>query len=81
MVTYSKGTQTAEVSIGVGSEAALDENGLSTDARRLDEGSGRETEDEMRKRILEEMEKEKREVERELGELKEREDRLAGKFR
>jgi hypothetical protein len=37
--------------------------------------SGRETEDEMRKRILEELEAERKEVERELRELKEKEDK------
>lgn len=41
-------------------------------------GSGRETEEEMRRRIIEELDREKAEVEREINELKEREDKLGG---
>jgi dynein intermediate chain len=47
-----------------------------------DGGNGRETEDEMRKRLLTEMEDERKSLERELKELKEKTDeaRLAGKL-
>ena len=40
--------------------------------KREDGGSGRETEDEMRKRILEEMEEERKALEAELRELKQK---------
>ena len=50
-------------------------------SRRIrDGGSGRETEDEMRKRIIEEIDKERADLEREIKELKEKEDSLRGKL-
>jgi len=75
MITYSKGTQTMVSSStstdDVDSEASDNEAKLS---KKADGGSGRETEEDMRKRILEELEVERKEVEKELRELKERED-------
>ena len=43
--------------------------------------SGRETEEEMRKRILDEIERERKALEAELREMKEKEQKLAGKLR
>jgi hypothetical protein len=59
-VTYSKSIQTSTV--------ALDEDG--PDMGVKGEAAGRETEDEMRKRILEELENERKEIEAELEEMR-----------
>lgn len=48
------------------------EDGFGERVKKSDGGSGRETEGEMRKRIVEELEKERRTLEKELKELKEK---------
>lgn len=50
------------------------------ETRPRDGGNGRETEDEMRKRILEELEVERSALEKELREIKEKEEKLAGEY-
>jgi dynein intermediate chain len=75
MVTYSKGTQTTTSTATSTDDPDFE---VSDDEGRrrkqVDDGSGRETEDEMRKRILEELEVERKDVERELKELRDKED-------
>ena len=70
------GTSTSDVE----SEGEDDGAGPSRRRRPRDGGNGRETEDEMRKRILDELEAERKGLELELKELKEKteEARLAG---
>ncbi|WRT70069.1 uncharacterized protein IL334_007063 [Kwoniella shivajii] len=77
-VTYSKAiqtsvtisTSTSDLESDAGSE---DERGIIRRRRRRDDGeSGRETEDDMRTRILEELEEERKSLENELKELKEK---------
>ncbi|WWC91878.1 uncharacterized protein L201_006827 [Kwoniella dendrophila CBS 6074] len=77
-VTYSKGIQTS-VTISTSTSdlesdgESGDENGINRRRkRRVDGESGRETEEEMRKRILEELEEERKALEKELKELKEK---------
>ncbi|WVQ94862.1 hypothetical protein IAU59_001945 [Kwoniella sp. CBS 9459] len=73
-VTYSKATQTSTSmstsTSDLESDGSDDEAGASRRKRRVEGGIGRETEDEMRKRILEEIEEERKAVEKELQELK-----------
>lgn len=85
-VTYSKAIQTSAVSMGT-STSDIDSDGEDGDdagpsrrRRPRDGGNGRETEDEMRKRILDELEAERKALETELKELKDKSDaaRLAG---
>ncbi|WWD19801.1 hypothetical protein CI109_104265 [Kwoniella shandongensis] len=80
-VTYSKAIQTT-VSISTPTSdidcASDGEDDVDSipQRRRRGSGSGRETEDEMRKRILEELEEERKALEKELKELKEKTDEL-----
>ena len=70
LVTYSKAIQTTSVST-----STSDVEGDSDDDRahgRKHGGSGHETEDDMRKRLLEEMEEERKALEEELRELKQK---------
>lgn len=69
--TYSKATQTTTVSVGTAAESSDDEFG-----RRREGGSGRETEEELRGRIVAELDEERRILEKELKELKEKTDNL-----
>ncbi|WVF67263.1 hypothetical protein IAT40_002011 [Kwoniella sp. CBS 6097] len=74
-VTYSRAIQTStSMSTSTSdlddSEGSDDEAGTSRRKKRAEGGIGRETEDEMRKRILEEIEEERKAVEKELQELK-----------
>jgi len=75
MVTYSRGIQTTPGSSSISDSEETNEN------KHLD--AGRETEDEMRTRILEEMEVERKALELELQELKQRAEvkTLPGMFR
>ncbi|KAK4689233.1 dynein cytoplasmic 1 intermediate chain, partial [Tremellales sp. Uapishka_1] len=82
-VTYSKSIQTS-TSMGASTSdiesdaSASDGEGVGRRRKKgVNGGSGRETEDEMRKRILEELEEERKAVEKELQELKEREEMAA----
>ena len=75
VVTYSKGVQTSDVAVGPGPRSG-DEDAGNEGAQAG--GSGRETEDEMRKRILEEINRERRALEDELREIKDKEQKLAG---
>ncbi|WVW86335.1 hypothetical protein I302_108379 [Kwoniella bestiolae CBS 10118] len=77
-VTYSKAIQTS-VTISTSTSdlesdaESEDEHGVTRRRRRRADGeSGRETEEEMRKRILEELEEERKALEKELKELKEK---------
>ncbi|OCF77637.1 dynein intermediate chain, cytosolic [Kwoniella mangroviensis CBS 8886] len=77
-VTYSKAIQTS-VTISTSKsdleseDESGDESGTTRRRRRRADGeSGRETEEEMRKRILQELEEERKALERELKELKEK---------
>lgn len=75
MVTYSKGIQTSSTSMSTSTSdlESDDENSAGPSRRRIrDGGNGRETEDDMRKRILEELEVERKALEQELRELKEK---------
>ncbi|KAL1405096.1 hypothetical protein Q8F55_008719 [Vanrija albida] len=72
--TYSKAVQTAMVTQST-STADLSES-AETNRRRRDGGSGHETEDEMRTRIIAEIDEERRQIEKELKELKEKTDNL-----
>ena len=75
MVTYSKGIQTSSTSMSTStSDLESDDENLAGPSRRKirDGGNGRETEDEMRKRILDELEVERKALEQELKELKEK---------
>jgi dynein intermediate chain len=76
MVTYSKGIQTSSTSMSTSTSdlESDDENAAGPSRRRTirDGGNGRETEDDMRKRILEELEVERKALEQELRELKEK---------
>jgi dynein intermediate chain len=79
MVTYSKGIQTSSTSILTSTsdlESDDDDGNSAGPSRRKtkirDGGNGRETEDEMRKRILEELEVERKALEQELKDLKEK---------
>ncbi|WWC72175.1 uncharacterized protein I206_106135 [Kwoniella pini CBS 10737] len=81
-VTYSKAIQTS-VTIST-STSDLESDDESSDEmgqrrrrrRRVDGESGKETEEEMRKRILEELEEERKALEKELKELKEKGEEL-----
>lgn len=66
--TYSKSVQTA--SAGTSTEPDPDEG------EQVEGSSGRETEDEMRARIIAELDEERRVLEKELKELKEKTDNL-----
>lgn len=68
--TYSKAVQTTMVSTGTGTDESGDEFGTRRNA------AGRETEDEMRSRIVAELDEERRVLEKELKELKEKTDNL-----
>ena len=68
-VTYSKATQTSSMSTST-SDIELDYDEERDNRRKADGGIGRETEDEMRKRILDEMDEERKVLEQELRELK-----------
>ncbi|RXK41479.1 dynein intermediate chain, cytosolic [Tremella mesenterica] len=68
-VTYSKAIQTTGTSTST-STSDLDSDDDDPSRRRPDGGSGRETEDEMRKRILLELEEERKALEKELEDLK-----------
>lgn len=76
MVTYSKGIQTSSTSMSTSTSdlESDDENSAGPSRRKTirDGGNGRETEDDMRKRILEELEVERKALEQELKELKEK---------
>lgn len=73
-MTYSKGIQTSSMSTStsdIEEEVSGDEVvGERRKKKKGGGGQGRETEDEMRKRILEEMEEERKPLEKELTELK-----------
>ena len=74
-MTYSKGIQTSSTSMSTStSDLESDDENLAGPSRRKirDGGNGRETEDEMRKRILDELEVERKALEQELKELKEK---------
>ena len=74
IVTYSKAIQTSSVSTATSTDdlGGLDEDGV---PRRAKEGgSGRETEDEMRQRILHELEEERKTLENDLRDLRKKED-------
>ena len=74
-VTYSKAIQTTAVSMST-STSDLEDDDDEDEIRRkraTDDGVGRETEDEMRKRILQELEEERKALEKELQELKNKE--------
>lgn len=83
-VTYSKATQTmtsiSTSTDGIGYDDAQSEgeDGMGRRRRRKGEAdeSGKETEDEMRKRILEEMDEERKALEKELRELREKTEEL-----
>ncbi|OWZ76718.1 dynein intermediate chain, cytosolic [Cryptococcus neoformans Bt85] len=83
-VTYSKATQTmtsiSTSTDGIGYDDAQSEGEDGTGRRRRRKGeadeSGKETEDEMRKRILEEMDEERKALEKELRELREKTEEL-----
>ncbi|WVO16714.1 hypothetical protein L204_104395 [Cryptococcus depauperatus] len=80
-VTYSKGIQTmTSMSSSTDEnilEDSLDSDGIhKTRVGTTDDSSGKETEEEMRKRILEEMEEERKVLEKELRELKVRSEEL-----
>lgn len=70
--TYSKSVQTTMVSAGTSPDPESDDDF----GRRRGGGSGRETEDELRARIVAELDEERRSLERELKELKEKTDSL-----
>lgn len=74
-MTYSKGIQTSSTGVGTSTDLPLEDD---DETRPRDGGNGRETEDEMRKRILEELEVERSALEKELREIKEKEEKLAG---
>ncbi|OCF34212.1 dynein intermediate chain, cytosolic [Kwoniella heveanensis CBS 569] len=73
-VTYSKAIQTSTSmstsTSDLESDGSDNESGTSRRKRTAEGGAGRETEDEMRKRILDEIEEERKAVEKELQELK-----------
>ena len=72
VVTYSKAVQTVSMSTSTSTD---DLDGEGEDgARKRDGGSGRETEDELRRRILEELEDERKALEAELKDLKKKEE-------
>ncbi|WVQ74361.1 hypothetical protein IAR50_003961 [Cryptococcus sp. DSM 104548] len=76
-VTYSKGTQTMVSSYAADVDFDDDDDEERRQKRILRDGeTGRETEDEMRKRILEELEEERKALESELKELKEKSEGL-----
>jgi len=73
MITYSKGIQTSSTSMSTSTSdlESDDINSAGPSRRKIrDGGNGRETEDEMRKRILDELEVERKALEQELKELK-----------
>ncbi|TXT04355.1 hypothetical protein VHUM_04122 [Vanrija humicola] len=72
--TYSKGVQTTMVTQST-STADLSDS-AEANRRRRDGGSGHETEEEMRTRIIAEIDEERRKLEKEINELKEKTDNL-----
>lgn len=72
--TYSKAVQTTMVTQST-STADLSDS-AEANRRRRDGGSGHETEDEMRTRIIAELDEERRQVEKDIKELKEKTDNL-----
>ncbi|ORY31677.1 WD40-repeat-containing domain protein [Naematelia encephala] len=75
-VTYSKAVQTTSISIST-SDMEDDSDDERDRNKATDGASGRETEEEMRKRILAELEEERKVLERELQEMKEKEVKIS----
>lgn len=81
-VTYSKAIQTStSMSTSTSDLDSEDERDTVRRWKKGEGGSGRETEEDMRQRILEELEEERRNLERELKELKAKseEQRITGR--
>jgi len=81
-VTYSKAIQTStSMSTSTSDLDSEDERDTVRRWKKSEGGSGRETEEDMRQRILEELEEERRNLERELKELKAKseEQRITGR--
>ena len=73
-MTYSKAVQTSTVSTSTSTDDLDDYGETEEGARKRDGGSGRETEDEMRRRILEELEDERKALEAELRDMRKKEE-------